>query len=195
MITITHEGPGPYIERTIIDYGGIRSHAEIPDAASFEAIVSNSDGESLDDLKERIEMLEGQLEEEKEAHQATRKDLKDAEEEIRDLNGRLDESDPAESMRQEIERLKADAEMWEHRCRDLSAKWSEAVDELNQARSDVRSLKAGIVPKVKRVRAMCACGGSIRNRRGDRPAACVVCGTPKGSTPDPETIARVKASH
>lgn len=110
MITITHEGSGPYIERTIIDYGGIRSHADLPAEDTLIDVVSDASGETMQDLRERIEELEEQIKEEGKEHGAR---IDDKDEEIKrltadlvDANARLDSADPGSVMRDEIAKLK-----------------------------------------------------------------------------------------
>jgi hypothetical protein len=192
MITIRHEGHGPYVERTIIDYGGIRNYTEVPDADMLEAVVTDPWGDTPENLRERIKELEQRAETDREDRLAEirtkEEELESLEAELADADDRLNADDPGAAMREEIRTLRARVESLSARYDGVTRAHQKACEEINQLRASIRAGQ----PKIVRKRAVCACGGFISNRTKYHPAKCIRCGTLKGETPNAELLARVK---
>ena len=147
MITIQHEGHGPYIERTIIDYGGIRNYADVPGDSAFEAIIANQD-DTPENLRERVKELEAALDDaqrEKDDLETEKDDEIDTlTKELEEANARLDESDPGQTLRDDLAALRRQMEALESRYAGIRRSHETQATEINQLRAANQQLKRGI---------------------------------------------------
>jgi DNA repair exonuclease SbcCD ATPase subunit len=143
MISIRHEGSGPYVDRTVIEWNGTRYVGDVPDADSLEELLvedfTREDREDLegerdralkevDEQQDRIDELEAEL--------AEAEKLLDKEDPGATIRDRLDDwrkqalrtARENKALREEVERLRVEVKQGRARTCVVCSRWSKHDD-------------------------------------------------------------------